>query len=75
MPYGPGAKAEVLSILAFRAYPVNRGFETGRVEVTENPVSPELRFNWRKVTCRVVVRCIRLKPCSMPALAWFHRSR
>jgi hypothetical protein len=37
MPYGPGAKAEVLSILAFRAYPVNRGFATGRVEVTENP--------------------------------------
>ena len=29
MPYGPGAKAEVLSILAFRAYPVNRGFATG----------------------------------------------
>jgi hypothetical protein len=40
MPYGPGAKAEVLSILAFRAYPVNRGFETGRVEVTENPPFP-----------------------------------
>jgi hypothetical protein len=38
MPYGPGAKAEVLSILAFRAYPVNRGFATGRVEVTEDPV-------------------------------------
>jgi hypothetical protein len=37
MPYGPDGKAEVLSILAFRAYPVNRGFETGRVEVTENP--------------------------------------
>ena len=35
MPYGPGAKAEVLSILAFRAYPVNRGFATGRFEVTE----------------------------------------
>jgi hypothetical protein len=44
MPHGPGAKAEVLSILAFRAYPVNRGFSTGRVEVTENPVLQEVWF-------------------------------
>jgi hypothetical protein len=44
MPYGPGAKAEVLSILAFRAYPVNRGFATGRVEITKNLVSRASRF-------------------------------
>ena len=37
MPYGLGAKAEVLSILAFRACPVDRGFATGKVEVTETP--------------------------------------
>ena len=56
MPYGPGAKAEVLSILAFRAYPVNRGFATGGVEVTEN------RFSGTSIyELRSSVVCMR--PC------------